>query len=84
MMITLHMWLALVSLVYVSFETFLAFVSTFTSAASSPTSLVSIALCFEVLVILKQFHGWMDERCFRPLLCTVKAELGRGQPGLMR
>ena len=27
--------------------------------------------------------GWMDERCFRPLLCTVKAELGRG-PGLMR
>ena len=29
-------------------------------------------------------QGWMDERCFRPLLCTVKAELGRGQPGLMR
>ena len=29
-------------------------------------------------------NGWMDERCFRPLLCTVKAELGRGQPGLMR
>ena len=28
--------------------------------------------------------GWMDERCFRPLLCTVKAELGRGKPGLMR
>ena len=28
--------------------------------------------------------GWMDERCFRPLLCTVKAALGRGQPGLMR
>ena len=28
--------------------------------------------------------GWMDERCFRPLFCTVKAELGRGQPGLMR
>ena len=28
--------------------------------------------------------GWMDERCFRPLLCTVKAELGQGQPGLMR
>ena len=26
----------------------------------------------------------MDERCFRPLLCTVKAELGQGQPGLMR
>ena len=26
----------------------------------------------------------MDERCFRPLLCTDKAELGRGQPGLMR
>ena len=26
----------------------------------------------------------MGERCFRPLLCTVKAELGRGQPGLMR
>ena len=29
-------------------------------------------------------EGWMDEQCFRPLLCTVKAELGRGQPGLMR
>ena len=29
-------------------------------------------------------EGWMDERCFRPLLCTVKAELGQGQPGLMR
>ena len=28
--------------------------------------------------------GWMDERCFRPLLRTVKAELGRGQPGLIR
>ena len=26
--------------------------------------------------------GWMDERCFRPLFCTIKAELGRGQPGL--
>ena len=26
----------------------------------------------------------MDERCFRPLLRTVKAELGRGQPGLIR
>ena len=26
----------------------------------------------------------MDERCFRPLFCTVKAELGHGQPGLMR
>ena len=26
----------------------------------------------------------MDERCFRPVLCTVKAELGRGQPGLRR
>ena len=28
-------------------------------------------------------YKWMDERCFRPLLCTVEAELGRGQPGLM-
>ena len=28
--------------------------------------------------------GWMDERCFRPPFCTIKAELGRGQPGLMR
>ena len=28
--------------------------------------------------------GWMDERCLRPLFCTIKAELGRGQPGLMR
>ena len=26
----------------------------------------------------------MDEGCFRPLLCTVKAELGRGQPMLRR
>ncbi len=25
-----------------------------------------------------------NEQCFRPLFCTVKAELGRGQPGLMR
>ena len=24
----------------------------------------------------------MDEQCFRPLFCTVKAELGCGQPGL--
>ena len=29
-------------------------------------------------------HGWMDERWFRPLSCTVKAELGQGQPELMR
>ena len=28
--------------------------------------------------------GWMDERCLRPLFCTIKAQLGRGQPGLMR
>ena len=28
--------------------------------------------------------GWMDGWCFRPLFCTIKAELGRGQPGLMR
>ena len=26
----------------------------------------------------------MKCRCFRPLFCTMKAELGRGQPGLMR
>ena len=26
----------------------------------------------------------MDERCLRPHFCTIKAELGRGQPGLMR
>ena len=25
--------------------------------------------------------GWTG---FRPLFCTIKAELGRGQPGLMR
>ena len=25
-----------------------------------------------------------DETCFRPLLCNIKAELGWGQPGLMR
>ena len=29
-------------------------------------------------------RGWMDEGCFRPLFCTIKAELGQGQPGLMR
>ena len=28
--------------------------------------------------------GCMNERCFQPLFCTIKAELGRGQPGLMR
>ena len=27
-----------------------------------------------------EMKGWMDERCFRPLLCTIKAELGWGQP----
>ena len=28
---------------------------------------------------------WMDGWTgFRPLFCTIKAELGRGQPGLMR
>ena len=21
-------------------------------------------------------NGWMDERCFRPLFCTVKADMG--------
>ena len=26
----------------------------------------------------------MDERVFRPPFCTIKAQLGRGQPGLMR
>ena len=26
--------------------------------------------------------GWMDERCLRPLFCTIKAELGLGQAGL--
>ena len=31
-----------------------------------------------------EMNGWMDERCFRPLFCTIKAEMGRGQPGLMR
>ena len=25
--------------------------------------------------------GWMEERCFRRLFRTIKAELGRGQPG---
>ena len=33
---------------------------------------------------LFKYRARLDERCFRPLLCTVKAELGRGQPGLMR
>ena len=40
-------------------------------------------MSFCVALPLDKF-GWMDERCFRPLLCSVKAELGRGQPGLMR
>ena len=30
---------------------------------------------------LMRMDGWTG---FRPLLCTVKAELGRGHPGLMR
>ena len=34
--------------------------------------------------ILQYHFQRMDKRFFRPLLCTVKAELGRGQPGLMR
>ena len=38
----------------------------------------------EASIMVGKFYGWMDERCFRPLLCTIKAELGRGQPGLMR
>ena len=39
-----------------------------------------------MMTVQRKIHAneWMDERCFRPLLCTVKAELGRGQPGLMR
>ena len=52
---------------------------------------VSKNLCIEAVFFSSRctvadlrFDGWMDERCFRPLLCTVKAELGRGQPGLMR
>ena len=28
--------------------------------------------------------GWMNERHFRPLFCTVEAELGQRQPGLLR
>ena len=43
---------------------------------------------FKVIREGGKFHvyrdGWMDERCLRPLFCTIKAELGRGQPGLMR
>ena len=27
---------------------------------------------------LVMLDGWMDERCFRPLLCTVKARIGPG------
>ena len=38
--------------------------------------------CYSFITSLAK--GWMgDERCFRPLLCTVNAELGRGQPELM-
>ena len=45
----------------------------------------SLTLCSTHIYWLKgKKDGWMDERCFRPLLCTVKAELGRGQHGLMR
>ena len=29
----------------------------------------------------KMMDGWMDKRCLRPLFCTIKAELGWGQPG---
>ena len=51
------------------------------------------AVCIHVMSITfswieghsqKLMDGWMDEGCFRPLLCTVKAELVRGQTGLMR
>ena len=45
-------------------------------------SIVILITCAQQTSLIKD--GWMDERCFRPLLCTVKAELGRGQPGLMR
>ena len=31
--------------------------------------------------LAKTKDRWMDEQCFRPLFCTIKAELGRGQPG---
>ena len=30
-----------------------------------------------------EIKGWMNG-FFRPLFCTINAELGRGQPGLMR
>ena len=29
---------------------------------------------------VQRMDGWMDGRCFRPLFCTVMAELGQGQP----
>ena len=34
-------------------------------------------------VNLAEENGWMNG-VFRPLFCTIKTELGRGQPGLMR
>ena len=38
------------------------------------------------IITCKMHDIWKNEmkcRCFRPLSCTIKAELGRGQPGLM-
>ena len=63
--------------------------STFALNRYSSLSSYSIILNFlleklDIVPPCKLPDGWMDERCFRPLLCTVKAELGRGQPGLMR
>ena len=44
-----------------------------------------LLLVLEVKVIsVVTEDGWMDERCFRPLFCSIKAELGLGQEGLMR
>ena len=58
------------------------------------TAIQPCGFCNAVLCIASCSHrkslqgsfsdGWMDERCFRPLFCTIKTELGRGQPGLMR
>ena len=55
----------------------LAYVQLYTSSQGTvhmAFGIISYCLCCR----------WMDERCLRPFFCTIKAELGRGQPGLMR
>ena len=44
-----------------------------------PSTLQPTALPSELAATPHQRDGWVDEQCLRPLFCTIKAELGRGQ-----